>query len=48
MLEADARTSAVRYIADGWGRRVMCNLWTLARYFAGVQPERLSADYERR
>ncbi len=48
MLEAEAQTSAARYLAEGWGRRVWRNLSTLARYFAGVQPEELAARYERR
>ncbi len=48
VLSADARTSPERYITDGWTRRSVGNLWTLARYFAGVSPDRLRADYARR
>lgn len=46
-LDACAVTSAVRYRRVGWLRRGVRNLWTLARYFAGVSPERLAAAYRR-
>ncbi len=44
-LAAEARTSADRYIRDGWMRRVARNLWTLARFQMGVPPERLVRGY---
>jgi hypothetical protein len=47
MLDAEARTSAARYQRQGWFRRGARNLWTLARYFAGVDPERLAQAYRR-
>ena len=47
MLEAEAATSAERYLRDGWGRRVLRNLWVLARYFLGVSPDVLAKSYER-
>lgn len=46
-LDAVAVTSAEKYRRDGWLRRGARNLWTLARYFAGVHPDRLAADYRR-
>ena len=48
MLEAEAQTSAARYLAEGWVRRVMRNLWTLARYLAGARPDALVRGYEAR
>lgn len=48
MLEAEAQTSAARYLAEGWARRVLRNLWTLARYLLGVRPELLVRGYEAR
>jgi len=47
-LGAVAHTSAERYTTGGWLRRGARNLWTLARYFAGVPPERLARGYHRR
>ncbi|MDJ0639458.1 MAG: TIGR04283 family arsenosugar biosynthesis glycosyltransferase [Paracoccaceae bacterium] len=47
-LDATARTSAARYKRDGWGRRILGNLWTLARYFAGADPAELAQAYEAR
>lgn len=44
-LDARAVTSADKYIAQGWLRRGGRNLWTLARYFAGVAPAALAARY---
>ncbi|MGI9395004.1 MAG: TIGR04283 family arsenosugar biosynthesis glycosyltransferase [Boseongicola sp.] len=44
-LNAEARTSAERYLKDGWGRRVACNLWTLLQFKLGASPERLMRDY---
>ena len=46
-LPIDAVTSAERYQKSGWLRRGSRNLWTLARYFAGVSPERLADGYRR-
>lgn len=45
MLNADAVTRADRYRRDGWLRRPLRNLWTLARYFLGVNPEKLARGY---
>lgn len=47
-LNATVSTSAVRYARDGWGRRIARNLVTLARYKAGIAPERLVGGYEGR
>lgn len=46
-IPAVAMTSAMRYQQQGWLRRGTRNLWTLARYFAGVSPEKLARDYHR-
>lgn len=46
-LPADVVTSAVKYQKQGWLRRGSRNLWTLARYVAGVSPERLAQAYRR-
>ena len=45
MLPVHATTSAARYQRDGWVRRGMRNLSILLRYFAGVDPARLSRRY---
>ncbi len=45
LLPVHAATGAQRYLRDGWIRRGGRNLWTLARYFAGVSPERLAESY---
>jgi rSAM/selenodomain-associated transferase 2 len=42
-----AVTSAEKYRRQGWLRRGGRNLWTLARYFAGADPEILAAGYRR-
>lgn len=47
LLPARAVTGADRYLRDGWLRRGARNLWTLARYLAGVSPEKLARDYRR-
>ena len=47
-MNATAQTSAERYVREGWARRVVLNLWTLARFQAGVEPERLIRDYSKR
>lgn len=46
-LAAVAHTGAGRYLAEGWARRGARNLWTLARYFAGVDVARLARRYGR-
>jgi rSAM/selenodomain-associated transferase 2 len=46
-LPAAAVTSAAKYLAQGWLRRGARNLWTFARYRAGVSAERLAAEYRR-
>lgn len=45
-LDARAHTSADRYEADGWMRRVLQNLGTLARYQFGMSPDALKKRYE--
>jgi rSAM/selenodomain-associated transferase 2 len=47
-LPAVAQTSAARYQQQGWLRRGARNLWALALYFAGVSPERLAREYQRK
>ena len=44
-LRVQARTSAVRYNRDGWFRQGSRNLWTLARYLGGANPEVLAESY---
>ena len=44
-LDAVAVTSAEKYRRQGWLRRGARNLWTLARYAAGVPAERLARRY---
>jgi rSAM/selenodomain-associated transferase 2 len=44
-LNAEAHTSASRYESDGWTRRIVRNLWTLARFQMGVSPQRLAREY---
>ena len=46
-IDAIAVTRADKYRAQGWVTRGTRNLWTLARFFCGVSPERLAADYRR-
>ncbi|MEX0308962.1 MAG: glycosyltransferase, partial [Tateyamaria sp.] len=46
-LDAVAVTSAKKYRTQGWLRRGTRNLWTLARYFAGVSPVTLAKSYRR-
>lgn len=46
-LPIRAMTSAERYQRVGWLRRGARNLWTLARYFAGADPEQLAESYRR-
>jgi len=44
-IPANAVTSADKYRRAGWLRRGGRNLWTLIRYFAGVAPAKLAANY---
>ncbi len=46
-IDAVAITSAAKYHRQGWMRRGARNLWTLARYFVGVSPDRLVGFYRR-
>lgn len=46
-LPVRALTSAERYLQSGWLRRGSRNLWVLARYFAGTDPQRLAESYRR-
>ena len=46
-LDAVAVTSSARYRQQGWVRRGARNLWTLARYFAGVDVATLARQYRR-
>ncbi len=45
-LDAQARTSAERYEAEGWARRSLKNLSLLARYKIGAKSETLIAKYD--
>lgn len=47
LLSCEARTSATRYQKTGWLRRGARNLWTLLRYFAGVNPTTLATSYRK-
>lgn len=44
-LPATARTSAARYLRDGWLRRSARNLLCLALYFLGVAPRHIARIY---
>ncbi|MDP5216877.1 TIGR04283 family arsenosugar biosynthesis glycosyltransferase [Ruegeria sp. 2205SS24-7] len=46
-LPVRATTSAKRYAKAGWLRRGARNLWTLTRYFAGADPQKLAESYRR-
>ncbi|MEP5728132.1 MAG: TIGR04283 family arsenosugar biosynthesis glycosyltransferase [Sulfitobacter sp.] len=46
-LPVQAVTSAEKYIRQGWFRRGLGNLWTLLRYFSGVDINRLAQSYRR-
>lgn len=48
MLYADARTSPVRYEAEGWTRRGARNLGLQFRFAMGADPERLARRYASR
>lgn len=45
MMPHALRTGAVRYAEGGWARRGARNLWLLARYLAGADPEDLHRRY---
>ncbi len=45
-LDAEARTSADRYLSEGWALRAFRNLANLSRYLLGAEPETLAARYE--
>ncbi len=47
LLPLAVRTSAARFLRDGWLRRGARNLWLLARYLCGADPARLAARYRR-
>lgn len=46
-LDCDAFTSAEKFERDGWTKRCVSNLGTLARYFFGATPEALKQRYEK-
>ncbi|UOA32388.1 PGL/p-HBAD biosynthesis glycosyltransferase [Sulfitobacter sp. DSM 110093] len=46
-LDGQATTSADKYRRQGWLRRGGRNLWTLARYAMGANPEDLAQSYRR-
>ena len=46
-IGAVARTSADRYLRDGWLKRGSRNLMLLTQYFLGTSPDRLNNDYRR-
>lgn len=46
-LPIRALTSAARYQQQGWLRRGARNLWLLARYFTGANPEALARSYRK-
>jgi rSAM/selenodomain-associated transferase 2 len=48
LLPLAVRTSAARYLRDGWLRRGARNLWLLMRYLCGADPELLAERYRRR
>ena len=47
LLDAEAHTSAERYLRDGWARRITQNLGTLLRYLLGADPKKLVTRYSR-
>jgi rSAM/selenodomain-associated transferase 2 len=46
-LPVIALTGAERFQRKGWLRCGAQNIWTLARYYAGVDPDKLAASYQR-
>lgn len=47
-LNVGLETSARRWVDEGWWRRSVRNLVTMALYQAGVSPDRLAKRYDRR
>ena len=47
LLAHRIETGAGRYQKEGWSRRGARNLWLLARYLAGADPQRLAKAYEK-
>ncbi|MEM8937173.1 MAG: TIGR04283 family arsenosugar biosynthesis glycosyltransferase [Pseudomonadota bacterium] len=45
VLSAHATTAADRYERNGYGRQVLANMWRVARFNAGVSPEKIAARY---
>ena len=45
ILDAEARTSAVKYERDGWRKRGWRNAWLLTRFLMGAKPEDLAKAY---
>lgn len=45
MLDATAHTGAGRYRENGWAGQGARNLWRQARFFAGVDSEKLASGY---
>ena len=48
LFEAYVSTSPDRYVRDGWIKRGLRNLWTLARYRLGASPKELAKRYHKR
>lgn len=46
-IPLSARTSAERYVTEGWFHRGRRNLWTLLRYLSGADPHDLARSYRR-
>ncbi|MBR9652230.1 TIGR04283 family arsenosugar biosynthesis glycosyltransferase [Thalassobius aquimarinus] len=46
-IPVTARTSAARYVKEGWFRRGGRNLWILLRYLSGADPRDLARSYRR-
>lgn len=46
ILSAEARTGAAKYEKDGWRLRALRNIWLLARYMCGAEPEKLARAYQ--
>lgn len=47
-IDAEAQTSAERYLRDGWTRRSLHNLSILAHYMAGANPADLNTRYNKK
>ncbi len=45
-VPVNARTSAAKYVREGWLRRGAKNLWLLVRYFCGADPAQLARRYQ--